>query len=119
MNNIILFFLLTGAFMSTTQASNTPDNSSTVQKNTITQQDAVKPGIYKHYKGKMYEVMGVGHHTETLEPLVMYRALYDTPDFGPKPLWARPVNMFQEKIVYNNIEQLRFTFIKDLEEKNS
>ena len=101
--------------MDITQASNTANNSSTAQKHTIAKQDAVKPGIYKHYKGKLYEVIGVGHHTETLEPLVLYRALYDTPDFGSKPLWARPVAMFQETIIFNNVEQPRFTFI---EEKN-
>lgn len=98
--------------MTSIQTSCTPANTST-QQYTITKQDAVKPGIYKHYKGKLYEVIGVGHHTETLEPLVFYRALYDTPDFGPKPLWARPVKMFQEKIVFNNIEQQRFTFIEE------
>jgi len=96
--------------MITTQASEK------TEQHVITKQDAVKPGIYKHYKGKLYEVLGVGHHTETLEPLVMYRALYDTPDFGPKPLWARPVKMFQETIVYNNLEQARFTFIEEKKE---
>jgi len=112
MKKIITFILLTGIFMTTTQASNVVQANNTAQ-NTIVKQDSVKPGIYKHYKGKLYEVIGVGHHTETLEPLVLYRALYDTPDFGSKPLWARPVKMFLEKIVFNNVEQPRFTFIEE------
>jgi len=103
MKKIITFLILTGAFMVTTHSTVRP----------AVKQDTVKPGIYKHYKGNRYEVIGVGHHTETLEPLVMYRALYDTPDFGPQPLWARPVAMFQETVIFNNIKQPRFTFIEE------
>ena len=58
----------------------------------------VKPGTYKHYKGNMYEVIGVAYHSETLEELVVYRALYDSPDFGPNALWVRPKKMFLEMI---------------------
>jgi hypothetical protein len=51
------------------------------------------PGIYRHYKGQTYEVLGVAHHSETEEPLVVYRALYG--DYG---LWVRPLDMFVETV---------------------
>lgn len=64
------------------------------------------PGVYRHYKGDVYEVIGVARHTETLEYLVMYRALYGTYD-----LWVRPLAMFIEDVEYNGITQKRFTCI--------
>lgn len=51
------------------------------------------PGIYRHYKGQSYEVIGLAHHSETEEPLVVYRALYG--DYG---LWTRPLGMFSETV---------------------
>lgn len=53
----------------------------------------VTPGRYRHYKGNEYEVLGVVRHSETLEPLVLYRPLYN--DSG---LWVRPFTMFFEVI---------------------
>jgi hypothetical protein len=58
----------------------------------------MNPGYYKHYKGKRYEVIGVAHHSETLEELVVYKALYDSPDFGRDALWVRPRRMFEEQV---------------------
>jgi len=52
-----------------------------------------RPGIYRHYKGSLYEVHGVAWHSETGEPLVVYRALYG--DYG---LWTRPLDMFMEHV---------------------
>ena len=68
----------------------------------------VKPGKYRHYKGNLYEVIGIGRHSETLEELVFYRALYDSPEFGPNALWARPKAMFLEKVRVNGKEVPRF-----------
>lgn len=66
----------------------------------------MKLGIYQHYKGKSYKVIEVATHSETLEKLVIYRAMY-----GKKKLWARPEKMFNEKILVNGKETKRFKFI--------
>mgnify|MGYP006778732435 CR=1 FL=1 len=58
----------------------------------------LKPGKYQHYKGNFYEVIGVGKHSETLEDLVIYRALYDSEEFGKNSLWVRPKAMFMENV---------------------
>lgn len=68
------------------------------------------PGIYQHYSGKLYQVIGICRHSETLEEMVIYRALYA--DYG---LWVRPKNMFQEEIVINGILTKRFKFIKTID----
>jgi hypothetical protein len=65
-------------------------------------------GRYRHYKGKDYEVIGVAHHSETLEELVVYRALYDSAEFGPNALWVRPKKMFFENVVIEGKEMPRF-----------
>jgi hypothetical protein len=54
---------------------------------------AVEPGIYEHYKGARYEVLFVARHTETEEPMVVYRQLY-----GDHAHWVRPVEMFTETV---------------------
>lgn len=71
----------------------------------------IKPGIYQHYKGKNYQVLGVGHHSETHEPLVIYRSLYFTPDFGENALWVRPYNQFIEIIEKNGKKLPRYRYI--------
>ena len=60
-------------------------------------------GRYRHYKGGEYEVIGTVRHSETLEPLVLYRALY-----GARGLWVRPAAMFQEEVVISGQRQPRF-----------
>lgn len=67
---------------------------------------AIRPGIYRHYKGNLYEVFGVARHTETEELLVVYRALYG--EFGT---WVRPLDMFQESVVFDGKSQPRFAFM--------
>ena len=70
----------------------------------------IREGIYRHYKGKRYEVLGTAHHSETLEELVVYRALYKT-RFGRNSLWVRPQKMFLEKVVLGGVKVPRFRFI--------
>lgn len=53
----------------------------------------VSPGRYRHYKGGEYEVLGMARHSETLAPMVVYRALY-----GEQGLWVRPAEMFFEQV---------------------
>jgi hypothetical protein len=73
----------------------------------------MKLGKYQHYKGNFYEVIGVAHHSETLEELVVYRALYLHPKYGENSLWVRPKKMFQENVIIDGVEMPRFRFISD------
>ena len=61
------------------------------------------PGLYRHYKGNLYEVLDTVRHSETLEPMTLYRAIY-----GERGLWVRPAAMFGETVVINGVEQPRF-----------
>lgn len=64
----------------------------------------IEPGIYLHYKNLKYEVVGTALHSETLEPMVVYRPLYET----RAPLWVRPYTMFTENVVIDDVEMPRF-----------
>ncbi len=75
-------------------------------KEEIKKPEEVKLGIYEHYKGNRYEVIGVANHSETLEEMVLYRALY-----GEKDLWVRPRIMFFEEIEKDGKSILRFRYI--------
>ncbi len=61
------------------------------------------PGLYRHYKGMLYEVIGNARHSESLESMTLYRALY-----GERGLWVRPAAMFLEDVVIDGIKQPRF-----------
>lgn len=65
------------------------------------------PGIYIHYKGARYEILGVAHHSETEEAMVVYRALYG--DYG---LWVRPLEMFSETVEVQGEPVARFALEK-------
>jgi hypothetical protein len=65
----------------------------------------VQKGIYKHYKGHLYEVIDRVRHSETLEYLILYKALYG--DYG---LWVRPEAMFLETVVIDGVEHPRFEY---------
>lgn len=65
------------------------------------------PGIYRHYKGSLYEVIGTAQHSESEEHVVVYRALYG--DYG---LWTRPLEMFTETVTIDGHTQPRFALEK-------
>lgn len=67
--------------------------------------DKIKLGEYEHYKGKRYRVIGVARHSETLEEMVVYQALY-----GEGELWVRPLKMFMEEIEVNDKKVPRFRY---------
>ncbi len=65
-----------------------------------------KPGLYRHYKGKDYRVIGVARHSETEEVLVVYQALY-----GERGLWVRPAAMFNETVDIGGKQVPRFAYV--------
>jgi len=71
----------------------------------------LKLGKYEHYKNKLYEVIGIALHSETLEELIIYRALYKSDKFGDNALWARPKSMFLNKINKQGKEIPRFRYL--------
>ena len=67
----------------------------------------IAKGIYKHYKGNLYQVIEVATHSETGEELVVYRTLY-----GDYSMWVRPLDMFQERVEIDGREVPRFRFFE-------
>lgn len=71
--------------------------------------EAISPGVYRHSKsGREYEVIGIGRHSETLEELIVYRARYNSPEFGEHALWVRPAAMFCEEVMVDGNKVPRF-----------
>ncbi len=68
----------------------------------------MKLGKYKHFKGNEYEALYVAKHSETLEEMVVYRALY-----GEYGIWVRPLSMWNETVIHEGREVKRFTYIGD------
>ena len=69
-------------------------------------ENAIKLGKYRHFKGNEYEVIGIAKHSETLAPMVVYKALY-----GDGDIWVRPYEMWNETITRDGKTFQRFTFI--------
>lgn len=70
----------------------------------------IKPGIYRHYKGSLYEVSATARHSETEEEMVVYRALY-----GSYGLWVRPAAMFAETVEHGGKTVARFELVQAFE----
>ena len=69
----------------------------------------IRPGRWRHVKGNEYEVIGVARHSETLEPMVVYRALY-----GEGGLWVRPASMWLETVERDGVTHPRFTYLGEV-----
>jgi len=82
-------------------------NQKTLPSFSALAQSILVNGVYEHYKGLRYKIVGVARHSETLEELVVYQALY-----GKSELWVRPLSMFLENIVINGQSRPRFNLIQ-------
>ena len=71
----------------------------------------LKTGIYRHFKGNEYILLGIASHSETLEPMVVYKALY-----GDGELWVRPANMWNETVIKDGYCGPRFQYIGEATE---
>jgi len=68
-------------------------------------------GFYRHSKsGRSYQVLAIGHDSETLEKVVVYQGLYTDPEFGNGPVWIRPVSEFLGTVLIEGEEYVRFVF---------
>ncbi len=68
-----------------------------------------RPGRYRHFKGRDYEVIGLARHSETREVLVVYRPLY-----GEGGLWVRPLAMFSEEVDHEGTRQPHFAYVGEM-----
>lgn len=66
----------------------------------------IRPGLYRHFKGHEYRVLYTATHSETLEPMVVYQALY-----GQRGIWVRPAAMWNEPVMREGKTLPRFTYI--------
>lgn len=70
--------------------------------------EEIKLGVYKHYKGNEYRVLAIATHSETLEKMVVYQALY-----GEYDIWVRPISMWNEIVDVNGVKTPRFKFLRE------
>ena len=73
--------------------------------------EKIKLGKYEHYKGGQYEVIGIARDSETLEEVVIYKALYNSKEFGENALWVRPKQMFLEFVNVDGSKVPRFKYL--------
>ena len=66
----------------------------------------IQPGRYRYFKGREYEVLYVATHSETMEPMVVYRALY-----GDRGIWVRPASMWNETVTRDGVSAPRFAYV--------
>jgi len=77
-----------------------------MQEETLPPLIITRPGYYRHYKNLMYQVLGTVRHSESLEPMTLYKALY-----GEQGMWVRPAAMFNETVEINGVVQARFAWV--------
>ena len=76
-------------------------------------EDIAVGSVYRHTRvKKLYKILGLGHHTETLEEVVVYQGLYDDEKFGHHPVWIRPRVMFEERVEVEGKEVPRFELVE-------
>jgi len=76
-----------------------------MQEETLPPLIITRPGYYRHYKNLLYQVLGTVRHSESLEPMTLYKALY-----GEQGMWVRPAAMFNETVEINGVVQARFAW---------
>ncbi len=68
----------------------------------------LKPGVYRHFKGNLYRLLYAAKHSETMEPMVVYQALY-----GEQGIWVRPASMWTEQVDREDYHGPRFVFVEE------
>ena len=77
-----------------------------MQEETLPPLIITRPGYYRHYKNLLYQVLGTVRHSESLEPMTLYKALY-----GEQGMWVRPAAMFNETVNIDGVVQPRFAWV--------
>jgi hypothetical protein len=77
-----------------------------MQEETLPPLIITRPGYYRHYKNLLYQVLGTVRHSESLEPMTLYKALY-----GEQGMWVRPAAMFNETVEIGGVVQARFAWV--------
>lgn len=82
-------------------------------KDSLSPLSQIKLGIYKHYKGGYYKVLGAARNENTLEEVVVYRSISRGLETGEGPLWVRPLEQFKEEIEYRGKQVPRFQYVSE------
>lgn len=73
----------------------------------------MKLGIYQHYKGNNYRIIGIARHSDTMEDIVVYQWLYNSPEFWPNPLRVKEKKLFEQTVEIDWKQVPRFTFLRE------